>query len=755
MRYRTLAGALLLLLSIVVVPRAQAWHLPRGHHGHAPVLLAAPRPDAPPPVERDLRNQTDVLHYDLTLEINFSGRSLTGSNTMTVRSLTDGLTTFYFRLHDVFTIDALTIDETPVDFAWLDEANVEVTLDRPYDADEEFALRVEYHGSPQQGLGYGGIYISRDRAFSLSQPWFAYTWWPAKDDVEDKTTAELHFIVPDDMTVASNGVLQSATPVGTGRLEYYWFTDYQTADYLYCFGAAAYNTFSDVWTDHGYALPLEYYIFPESDTSAHRAAWLQANEMMSTFTSLYGLYPFVMEKYGMYQFSNVYFSGMEHQTMTGMMGFEESTIAHELAHQWWGNYVTCASWHDIWLNEGFATYSEALWEQYKPGSTGWPALHAAMAERRPAPSLGTVYIYDISDYERIFDYNLSYLKAAWVLHMLRHEVGYQGFWNVLGTHRGLHEAGTATTEEFRLTAEAATGRDLSGFFDGWIYGRGRPRYEVAWRGFELEGQQYVSLYLRQVRNAVFPSLFTLTLDVVASADGAVSQHQVYNDAEVEHFLIPTEGTEPVDSLEIDPDEWILRYPIEWAGEFVEGPPKVIATTPVPGEELPMDTVMALEVVFHKDVVVSAEQLTLNGPDGAVEFDFAYDSQRFAAQITLAEPLAWGDYELVVSDAVVDQAAGLTLDGELEAPQKSALFPSGDGEPGGALELPFTIIGPLGDLNCDGYVNFDDIDGFVLALVDPDAYAAAWPECDYIRADANGDGAVNFDDINGFAALLAD
>ncbi|MEW6249733.1 MAG: M1 family aminopeptidase [Planctomycetota bacterium] len=744
--------------ALALVERAAAardgeWHPADGVTPELAALLAdQPQPAGDIGLLLAGADDTDVLHYDYEVEIFPTTRAIAGQTTMTIRSLADNLTTFRFRLHDVLTITALRVGGVNTSYQRLDAATLEATLDRPYARGEVFNLHVEYNGTPQQGLGFGNIYISANRAFTISQPWFAYTWRPAKDHLPDKTTAAMAYIVPSTWTVAANGLLQGIDDLGTRR-RFRWATGYPTADYLYCLGAAdTYNQFEATWTYSTLSMPLKFFIFQSSDTPSNRAAWLKTLDMLTVFSDRYGIYPFLQEKYGIYQFSNVYFSGMEHQTMTGQMGFSESTTAHELSHMWWADYVTCATWHDIWLNEGFGTYSEAIWEQYKPGSSGEPALHSAMASRRPSEPSGTVYCYDISNHSRVFDSNLSYRKGAWVVHMLRHVLGEEAFWDVLAAHRAAHQGGSVTTDQFQALAEAVTGRDLELFFWQWVYQPGAPRYYYAWRQSIADGRRYAEIMIRQYQGGTAPQVFTMPVDIALTDGSGSSTHVVWNDAREENLLIAM-GTTDITTMQFDPKSWIHKA-AAGTTTFAPGPPKIVTLSPALDSAVPVPGPAALDVGFHKDVIADPNAFALVGQrSGPASVTYAYDPQRFVVRLTPAAALPTDTYTWTVSDAIRDVEANFALDGELVKPGTTEPLPSGDGLPGGNAVATFYVT-RAGDTNCDGAVTFSDINPFVLALSDPAGYAAAYPGCPVLNADAGGDGRVNFDDINPFVALLS-
>jgi hypothetical protein len=703
---------------------------------------------------RDFGTETDVLHYQLDIELNVGGRWIGGSNTMTVQSLLDGLTLFRFRLDSVFTIGDLRVGGVAANWTRIDSATVGVTLDRPYAAGEVFQLYVAYSGNPRSGLGFGSITFRTRRghpeAFTLSEPWFAYTWWPAKDDLRDKTTADLWFTVPNTMTVASNGVLQGVDDVGSGKLRYRWQTVYPTADYLYCFNATDYHEFDATWSYGGQSMPLQFFIYPEDDSGGTRGACLQSAAMLTVFSDLFGVYPFAAEKYGIAEFG--FGGGMEHQTLTGQGGFYDSLTAHELSHQWWGDNVTCATWHDIWLNEGFATYCEALWAEFRPGSGGTADLLAYMAGLRPSDPSGSVYCYDISDPNRIFDTNLSYRKGGWVLHMLRHVLGDDTFFGALAAYRAAFAGSAATTADFESAVESVAGRDLSWFFDPWVYGSGTPFYVFSWQPVVADGVPYVEIYIEQYQGTA-DSVFTMPIELLTTDETGKHPRAIWNDARREFLLVQVESASLWD-IRFDPTPWILQDHIEVIPPE-DGPPKIVSITPSPGATVPAAAVSALEVVFHRGVLADATDFALVGQrNGPVALTYSYDSVRHAVTLTPAAALRPDTYTFTVLDQVVGATNAQPLDGELVKPDSPDPLPSGDGVAGGAAVMQFTAT-LAGDVNCDGSVGFADINPFVLALTNPAAYQAAYPGCPLQNADVNGDGQISFADINAFVALLTD
>jgi len=433
-----------------------------------------------------LAEQTDVLHYRLDFEVVPMTRFLAGSNTMTVRCRVDGVTAFRFWLHLAMSITSVRIDGSSAQWSRLDSATLEVELGQSCDEDEVFSLEVVYEGFPVN-TGLGSIVFETQGDWpvvsTLSEPWFSYTWWPVKEDSRDKATGEMLVTVPDELTVVSNGVLIDVDVLSGARRRFHWSTDYPMSPYLFAFSATHYTTFDDTFFFDQGSMPVKFFIYPDSDTAANRNGWLESVDMLATFGDLYGLYPFIDEKYAIYQFPRG--GGMEHQTATGQGGqsaFSESLTAHELGHQWWGDMVTCATWSDIWLNEGFATYSEALWFENRSGTPDPAALHQAMFFRRPDEFEGAVYVYDTTDVRRIFSGNYSYRKGSWVVHMLRGVVGDESFFAILDAYRKRFEYLAATTEDLRAVAEEVSGRDLSWFFNRWVYLGGAPasRPSPAW-----------------------------------------------------------------------------------------------------------------------------------------------------------------------------------------------------------------------------------------------------------------------------------
>jgi hypothetical protein len=238
---------------------------------------------------------------------------------------------------------------------------------------------------------------------------------------------------------------------------------------------------------------------------------------------------------------------MEHQTITSQGGFGTTLTVHELAHQWWGDKITNATWGDIWLNEGFATYSEALYYELTRGKDYYHTYMSFMDWNHPYP----IFVDDTTSVGRIFD-GTVYDKGAWVLHMLRHIVGDSTFFDILlaYSHDPRFAYGNSTTAGFQSVCETVAGRDLDWFFQPWIYQFGRPIYRAEWRA--EAGTNILHLKIQQTQQSLFPMPIDVTIETV-QGDTVVT---VFNDAAVQNFNIslPAQPT----NIILDKDGWILK-----------------------------------------------------------------------------------------------------------------------------------------------------------------------------------------------------
>jgi len=694
-------------------------------------------------IESGLLDQTDVQKYQLDLEIVPSQSRLIGTNVMTVNVVQDGVMTFDFSLATALSITNVQFNGGAATWARQSAPTVRVTLPRVYNTGEQFTLSVSYNGMPQDE-GFGSINFTTQSGspliFTLSEPYYSHTWWPVKDDNRDKAAGDLNFVVPNTLKVASNGTLLGTDVVAGNKTRYRWKTNYPTAPYLFCFSATNYQEFTGSWTHDTGVMNLLFYIYPGSNTANNRNAWLRTVNMLPVFSEKFGKYPFFEEKYGIYQFG--FGGGMEHQTFSGQGTFSESVTAHELAHQWFGDMITCETWSDIWLNEGFATYSEAMWEEFKPGSTGLPALLAAMNSRRPTSTNGTVYCFNTSDPNRIFSSNYSYRKGAWVLHMLRHLIGDATFFELLTEYREQYAFDTVTTAEFQALCEEVSGRDLDTFFNQWVYSVGAPAYQYNWRAINVNGEHFAEIFLKQNQNGTWPT-FDFPVDVTIRDGGVDLLTKLPSNARTQHFLIPTNSVPS--QVSVDPLSRILTSATTATTAFVESAPKIVQLNPAPGQQ-DVDPATPIRITFHKNSVVAAPYYLLTDPDGAtVQFDFAYDPVTFTATMTPLAPLAPGEHTVEVIDAVAGAVGNLSLDGELADPRNAALLPTGNGVAGGDTAWKFSVAAPPppscpGDANGDGLVDGADLSVLL------STFGTKSPEPG-TGADANGDGFVDGADLS--------
>jgi hypothetical protein len=735
---------------------------------------------------REALTDTDVLSNVLDIEVIPSTSTITGSNTMTVKSKVNGLTQFTFMLRTQYTVNTTGADNsvllngTTTATASTPGANSyarTITLDRAYNLNEVFTVKIAYSGVAVS-RGFGSIDFSTQGAVAsapaivetLSEPYYSGTWWPCKDgdfalpgDNSDKSTMDLSVTAPSSMRTISNGLLQSITPVAGGKSKYRWVTNYPTATYLFCFCSTPYNTYS---TTYSYPLPgggtgtmpVEFNLYPSSDTANNRAVWAKCTDMLAAYRPYYGEYPFVNEKYGIYQFN--FSGGQEHQTNTGEGVFDENITAHELGHQWWGDNVTCRTWSDIWLNEGFATYTECLWLEHKPGSTGLPAYLAGMQARKPNPTNDSVYVYTTSDPNRIFSDNYTYLKGGWVLHQLRHVVGDAVFYQILQSYRAAFQGSAATTDDFAGVASSVSGRNLTPFFQEWVYGIGAPAYTVGAQATTVNGQSYVKVSLSQSQDSTWPGAgapagyFAMPIDLRVNTASSNTTTTLNNDARTQWFVIPS--TAPMTSVALDEFGWVLTSAAtNNSGGYVAGPPKIVQASPGPGATIAAGSpVSSATISFSENVTAASSAFAVTGPSGAVPFTFSLINP--TATLTFAQPLAPGVYTITIQPTVTASSGGASLDGEVPgtALVGQGSLPSGDGIAGGTAVWSFTVQTPScgsADFNCDGDIGTDlDIESFFACL----AGSCPPPPCTS-NADFNGDGDIGTDaDIEAFFRVLA-
>ncbi len=349
------------------------------------------------------------------------------------------------------------------------------------------SFEVYYHGNPASIIGGFGSYVYDNHAtgpviHTLSEPYGAPFWWPCKQTLYDKIDSIDIFVYTDSsFKSGSNGLLVNTSYVDSGYHLIHWKHRYPITTYLVAIAVTNYSEFTDYAHFHNRndSMPVVNYVFPQFLESAKEQAKVTI-PMLRLFDSLFIEYPFMKEKYGHSQFT--WGGGMEHQTMSFMVNFSFDLIAHELAHQWFGNVITCASWNDLWLNEGFATYLTALTHEYLISSEDFKNQMRGMRGSITSDPNGAVYPSDTSRVNVLFNGRLRYQKGAWLLHMLRHKIGdslfYEGNRRYLNT---LKVKGFATTQDYKNIMQQVSGQDLELFFYQWFYGEGHPNLKINWR----------------------------------------------------------------------------------------------------------------------------------------------------------------------------------------------------------------------------------------------------------------------------------
>jgi aminopeptidase N len=517
-----------------------AWH--EGHNWQG-----VPRNDGPPTRGYD-------MHYvQCRWAVDPAIREITGQVTLHFTATTS-LASVLMDLSDSLQVDGASWHGSPTYWSQDEGDLLTVFLPQPLDSAAMDSITVNYHGiPPNSGFGSFGTGTQQNGSptlWTLSEPYGAKEWWPTKQDLNDKIdSADLFITTPAPYRVGSNGLLVS-TDTLNGFVTYHWKHRYPIAHYLISMAVADYIVFQQDIVIGASTIPMLTYSYADNPTMAELNAGDVAQQM-PLYSQLFGLYPFANEKYGHAQFG--WGGGMEHQTMTSMGGWSYELSAHELAHQWFGDKVTCGSWQDIWLNEGFATYLQGLCYAYLAPQYWHGYLRGTVDAITGEPG-GSVFCTDTTDIGRIFSSRLTYRKGAMVLHMLRWVCGdsafYQGCTNYLNDPALAY--GSARTSDLVSQLEATSGRDLTEFMSDWFTGEGYPTYTLQWA---QDGNGQVDLTLFQSPSHPSTTFFEMpvpirfknnTMDTTVVVDHTFS-------GEAYSFTLPFQA----DSAILDPDIWIL------------------------------------------------------------------------------------------------------------------------------------------------------------------------------------------------------
>ncbi len=523
----------------------------------------------------------DISYYHLALSIDLLNRIVAGTVRIEGTVVGSSMSVLTLDLANGMAVSAVKLpNATPLVFAHPGAA-LNITLPAPVGIGGAVAVDVTYSGTPIQG-GFGnfvfGIRPDDDLlAWSLSEPYGAREWWPCKDHPSDKAdSVRVTVTVPSQYRVGSQGLLEGETS-GGGMTTYDWVSRYPISNYLVSVAVGEYVRYQSVYTRspgltalYGVlSMPLDNLVYNDG-SSALFANWANVGDDLDVFENWFGPYPFADEKYGHSECT--FGGGMEHQTMGSLGGSTPGLVAHELAHQWFGDNISPKTWPHLWLNEGFATYAEIIY--FEERAATYPGTAATLIASRYTSALdavGTLVLEDTTSVSNMFNGNRVYAKGGVVLHMLRYVVGDADFKDILKTYAAdpaVHY-GVATTSDFQRVAETVSGMDLDVFFSQWVTtGNGYPRY----RAYNFS-QPYLGVYKVWVTLEQYQqpgsnpgqsniSVFVMPVVIAVQTTGGEQRFTVQNDQRRQTFEL-TVAAQPT-SVAIDPDNKILRGSIATA-----------------------------------------------------------------------------------------------------------------------------------------------------------------------------------------------
>ncbi|MBC8393520.1 MAG: M1 family metallopeptidase, partial [Deltaproteobacteria bacterium] len=509
--------------------------------------------EAPSLQTREMENY-DVRYYRIDIDIDFDDEYIEASNLIRFDVLENNTSNLQVHLANILDVDEIMMNSQILFYTHLDGI-IEIDLGGTYNIGDLLELEIFYSGYPDVRLEDGIKFESHNGipvVFSMVSPRGARKWWPCKDTPADKPDSlDIWITFPDQYICASNGLLQEEIYHTNGTKTSKWHESYPVATYLTSFVITNYQLHSFLWEYDGNQMMVDNYVYPEQAT-ASLALYELCDGMLTFLSDTFGIYPFMNEKYGHATCTNLGALAMEHQTCTSFDASyindpaAEYTVMHELGHSWAGDCLSIGSWSHVWLKEGFASYSEALWAEHLFGTQ---ALQDYMQAEDTGGALDEcLYRDETQGANHIFN-TVVYRKGSWTVHMLRGVLGEEDFFELMVYYFQNPDLlyGNVLTEDLKNCAEAVADYDLDWFFDQWFYNYGRPHYQYT--SYTSVQEDSVKITLNSIGSQGDP--FSMFVPVQMND----TDHRIWAEDGLNYDTFFVNGD--ITSLEWDPDNWVL------------------------------------------------------------------------------------------------------------------------------------------------------------------------------------------------------
>jgi len=489
-----------------------------------------------------------VKHLEARWEVNPNVNRIDGSVRYTI-NFKETTNKFVFNLHNKHNISAVTVNGES--FSTTDGGNNKRVLTKNFEANTNYEILISYGGAPRVN---GGFTIrnhddSEPVLWTLSEPYDAQDWWPVPQQLNYKIDRlDIYITYPENLRSASNGLLVESTYAGGKRTDH-WQHKHPINYYLIAIAVTNYIEYTfDVDLINNRKLPIQNLLYPELFAS-QKADLDRTGLVMRILDSLLIPYPFQNEKYGHAHFG--FGGGMEHQTMSFMQNFSYDLLAHEAAHQWFGDYVTCGSWQDLWLNESFATYLNGA--SYEPWSTFYYRNFFDAPYRNAIKTPGEkVFVDDTTNINRLFSGELTYYRGAMVIRTLRYQMSDNDFWAALRLYLNQNADGFARTKDLVQVFNSVTGKNWDGFFQNFIYTEGYPLVDVY---YDIQGNKLLGHSIERINSAGIKVNYAIDFPVKVLFQNGDSTTVNFNTGHSEETLY--QFNQDIERVEIDPYHFVL------------------------------------------------------------------------------------------------------------------------------------------------------------------------------------------------------